>query len=166
MLKISIDKINLLSPYEVTYADDFGALRFITNQGRTYRVGFVEESLMSFPGVYQFFIQADTHTRNDAELFATIISILEIYFESGALALSYICDTRDGRQSARNRLFISWFNNYPFNSEYTFINKRLEVEDTEYYISLIVRMDDPLSESVLSEFKEVVAELENEDKLV
>lgn len=165
MLKISVEKINLRSPYEVSSADSEGSFSFTTNQGRIYRVGFVEESLLSFSGVYQFFIQTDTHTRNDADLFAAIISIIEVYFESGALALSYICDIRDGRQSARNRLFALWFRNYPFNHEYRLINKRIEVEDTDYYISLIVRMDDPLSNLVISEFKEVVAELEDQDKI-
>lgn len=165
MLKISVDKINLRSPYEISFVESDGALIFTTNHGRRYRVGFVEESLLSLPGVYQFFIHTDTHTRNDADLFAAIISIIEVYFESGALALSYICDIRDGRQSARNRLFSQWFKNYPFNNEYKFINRKIEVEDTEYYISLIVRMGDPLSDSIISEFKEIVAELEDYDKI-
>ena len=54
MLKISVEKINLRSPYEVSSADSEGSFSFTTNQGRIYRVGFVEESLLSFSGVYQF----------------------------------------------------------------------------------------------------------------
>ena len=98
-------------------------------------------------------------------MFATIISIIEVYFESGALALSYVCDIRDGRQAARNRLFTLWFRSYPFNNDYKLINKRIVVEDNEYYISLIVRMDDPLSGPAISEFKEIIAELEDHEKL-
>lgn len=36
--------------------------------------------------------------------------------------------------------------------------------NNEYYISLIVRMDDPLSGPAISEFKEIIAELEDHEK--
>lgn len=164
MIRLSLDEINLRAPYEVAFARQSGTFRFTTRQGRQYTVGFVEETMLSYSGIYQFFIRAENHTQNDDDLFATIVSILEVYFEAGALALTYICDIRDNRQAARSRLFNRWFVRYPFNHIYSFLNKRIIVEDTEYFIAALIRKDEPLHDSVVSEFSNLIKTLESEDK--
>ena len=164
MIRISVKDINLRSPYEVEYAAQSGAFQFRTKQGRGYTVGYVAEELLSFKGIYQFFIQSDSHRTNDINVFATIISIIEVYFESGGLALTYICDIRDGKQSARNRLFNKWFRDYPFNHDYFLENRKIAIEDTDYYISIVIRKDEPLCSSIIAEFIDEIARLDSEDK--
>lgn len=164
MIKLSLDEINLRAPYEVAFARQSGTFRFTTRQGRQYTVGFVEETMLPYSGIYQFFIRAENHTQNDDDIFATVVSILEVYFDAGALALTYICDIRDNRQAARSRLFNRWFARYRFNHIYSFLNKRIIVEDTEYFIAALIRKDEPLHDSVVSEFSNLIKTLESEDK--
>ena len=164
MIRLSLDEINLRAPYEVVFARQSGAFQFTTRQGRQYTVGFVEETMLPYSGIYQFFIRAENHTQNDDDMFATVVSILEVYFEAGALALTYICDIRDNRQAARSRLFNRWFARYPFNHIYSFLNKRIIVDDTEYFIAAMVRKDEPLHDNVVSEFSTLMRTLESEDK--
>lgn len=89
MIRLSLDEINLRAPYEVAFARQSGTFRFTTRQGRQYTVGFVEETMLPYSGIYQFFIRAENHTQNDDDMFATVVSILEVYFDAGALALTY-----------------------------------------------------------------------------
>ena len=164
MIRLSLEEINLRAPYEVAFARQSGTFQFTTRQGRQYIVGFVEETMLTYSGIYQFFIRAENHTQNDDDMFATVVSILEVYFESGALALTYICDIRDNRQAARSRLFNRWFARYPLNHIYSFLDKRIIVEDTEYFIAALVRKDESLHDNVVSEFRTLIRTLGSEDK--
>lgn len=100
MLKISIDKINLRSPCEVSYADDYGSFKFTTNQ------------------------------------------------EHWLYPMSVIYDTGD----KLHEIVCSLYGSGTIPSK-TSINLST------------VRMDDPLSGPVISEFKEIVAELDDHEKL-
>ncbi len=82
MIRLSLDEINLRAPYEVTFAHQSGTFRFTTRQGRQYTVGFVEETMLPYAGIYQFFIRAENHTQNDDDMFATVVSILEVYLRA------------------------------------------------------------------------------------
>ena len=51
----------------------------------------------------------------------TVLAIIEEFFIKNQAALLYICETGDGMQKTRNRLFRSWFGIYGENDEYLYL---------------------------------------------
>lgn len=144
-IDFSLSSINSRSPYQVQSGNGY-SFSFRTRYGHTYEVGFTEDYTLSDDGlVFQFFITClDTeHPQKDTNVRDTVIIILEEFFGNEPVSLVYICDTRDGRQSARQRLFVSWFSQYPFRDQYMFSEKCLRLDDNQYFVSLICRRDNP-----------------------
>jgi len=96
--------------------------------------------------VYQFFLSCvDTETpQKDEYVMSTVIAILKEFFKNQYVSLVYICDTHDGRQAVRQRLFSSWFFRYPDHGQYDYSYKQLYVESNDYYVSLICPVSNPL----------------------
>lgn len=65
-------------------------------------------------GAYQFIIvnENNTPSPNDLKLRETIFCIIEDFFKANPEILLYLCETGDGKQASRNRLFIRWFREY------------------------------------------------------
>ena len=59
----------------------------------------------------------------------------------GSVLLDYICDTKDGRQAVRNRLFSKWFNQYPYRDRFTLRTVNIEYAGQRYFASAIFRKD-------------------------
>ena len=120
---------------------------FSTQFGLKYVVGFVEDYMLSDDGlVYQLFIDnvEGVHQPIDRNIYLTVVAILEEFFTNENAAIVYICDTSDGLQAVRQRLFRIWFDNYPNNHSYRLTSKTLTVDATSYYVSLLARVDMPL----------------------
>lgn len=164
MINISVEKINHRSPIKVSYIPSNGTFNFITKEGITYTIGLIQETILHHPGIYQMFIQSDKHGHKDGDLVKTIISILEVFFETGGTAISYVCDIRDGRQGARNRLFKNWFNSYSHRQLYAHYNKRIQIDQIEYYSAIIIKKDEPRSDSVIAEYENLMNELDPRHK--
>ena len=142
-INLSLLSINSRSPYQVQSGNGY-SFSFRTRFGHTYEVGFTEDYMLSDDGlVFQFFITClDTeHPPKDSKVRDTITIILEEFFRNESVCLVYICDTHDGRQSARQRLFASWFSQYHLRDQYMFSEKCLRLDGIQYFVSLICRMD-------------------------
>ena len=141
----SLERINKTSFYTVE-SQKGHSFRFRTLNGYEYIVGFVEDNMIADDNsVYQFFIFTPNTSRPSADpgIPQTIIPIIEEFFSNDAVSLVYICDIKDGRQAARNRLFRSWFNSYNNKKDYTLISKELILEGVQYYMCLLSRKDNP-----------------------
>lgn len=60
-----------------------------------------------------------------------------------------ICESGDGKQSARNRLFVQWFKVYKGASNIYFEDAEIESEGIVNYAALIVERNNPNLESIL-----------------
>ena len=58
-------------------------------------------------------------SRRDIYVQKTILQIIGEFFKKNMSALLYICETGDGKQEARIRLFVSWFEAYEFSNAFT-----------------------------------------------
>lgn len=144
-INLSLSSINSRSPYQVQSGNGY-SFSFRTRFGHTYEVGFTEDYMLSDDGlVFQFFITClDTeHPQKDTNVRDTITILLEEFFRNESVSRVYICDTHDGRQSARQRLFASWFSQYQLRNQYMFLEKCLRLDDNQYFVSLICRRDNP-----------------------
>lgn len=156
MKELSITSINYKAPLRVTLTGN-GAFEFYAENSR-YIVGFVEDQTIMESGVYQFFIENANDTKNTLsdQVYQTIVAIIEEFFSRNDSAILYICDVRDGKQSARDRLFAMWFNSYEGRFNYTLSRVSLRIEETDYYASLLISNSNPSYVEVLTAFNDFV----------
>ena len=57
-LEFSLSELNKKSPYELASLGDY-SFKFVTDQGKQYTIGFIEDAMISDNGVYQFFIKTE-----------------------------------------------------------------------------------------------------------
>ena len=70
----------------------------------------------------------------------------------------YICETGDGKQSMRNRLFEYWINNYKKKWKIMFLTASIPDENGILnYASIIIRQDHPRLKVIVREFTDAVA---------
>lgn len=141
---LSISKLNNKSPYKLSLSGEM-SYTFTSDNGIKYEIGFVEDYMLGISDVYQFFLEAKTagkgKTIRDSKISATISAVLEEFFDAGSPILDYICDTGDGRQGARSRLFNHWYLSNPKKDSFTLRTITALYEGVEYYASVIIRND-------------------------
>lgn len=65
----------------------------------------------------------------------------------------YICETGDGKQAMRNRLFQYWYSHYERKQEFTFLSTSIKDEEGVInYATLIIRNDNPDYAAIVNEF--------------
>lgn len=72
----------------------------------------------------------------------------------------YWCDTSDGHEALRARLFERKFHIYSGNEKYIFKNIETNTEGVPYYAALIFRKDHPNAVEISSQIDYVIAELQ------
>ena len=78
--------------------------------------------------------------------------IIEEFFSHKEVAMLYICDTSDGRQASRDRLFRIWFDTYIHNESFSLYTESVMIEKTRYYSSVLLRKDNPKLIQILKSF--------------
>ena len=79
--------------------------------------------------------------------------IICLFFEKNENAIMYVCDSCDGRELARKKLFSQWFNEY---NHSTLIIKELNVSTSFYnlFSSVILKRNNPMKDDILQYFEE------------
>ena len=119
MNPLDLAYINRLAPYKVWTENGCDYL-VETSYDLLFKIGFMDDYSIWQSGAYQFYINNESHrpSPNDEKLKATVFRIIEAFFIANPDILLYICETGDGRQAFRSRLFIRWFNNYAGRDQY------------------------------------------------
>lgn len=114
--------------------------------------------------VYQFTI-ANLNNRKsprDKDLRATIIAIVMGFFETSSNTMLYICETGDGKQDMRGRLFHSWFKAFAEEERFACYDAHIvEEEGVSNHASIILRRDNPNFDAVVKAFNDSVQLLSN-----
>lgn len=123
----------------------------------------IRSTLLWQSGAYQFYINNESHqpSPNDEKLKATVFRIVEAFFTANPDILLYICETGDGRQAFRSRLFIRWFNIYSGRDAYVMQTAEVQEGKTKNFAALIVQKSNPRLEEILAEFNETISILTN-----
>ena len=158
MLKLDIHNINKSSAYEVVEAGT-QKYEFTTRTGVSYLVGFMEDSMVEDYESYQFYITNETgqQSPNDIELWQTVFAIIEEFFRANQYVMVYWCDTSDGNEALRARLFTRKFNLYVHRDSYVFKTIETQTEDIPYYAAIIFRKDHPNADEISQKVDFVVA---------
>ena len=163
MKSIDIALVNRLSPYTVwtsTGRDFF----FITDAGNLFVVSFVDDPSIWETSCYQLIITngSDSPSHNDPKLRETILQIISGFFASNSGILLYICDSEDGKQAIRNRLFMKWFALYKEREKYRLCTTEMVYrKGVPYYAAIIVQSSNPQIDEILAEFNRVIGLLKS-----
>lgn len=161
---VDIEAVNNHSPYTLLpLQGKEGLYKFSTDYGVKYVIGFMpDDSIVR--GAYQFVI-LNTNNKpspNDVKIKDVVILLVDNFFECNENALIYICETGDGKQAMRNRLFQQWFSQYDKEANYTFITSSVkDEEDVVNYASLIVKNTNPRLKEIMNEFTDTIQMFRN-----
>ena len=159
MEKLSLDAINAKSEYLVKKEEDELTFSFMTDNMTEFFISFEKDDILQSGIVYQFGISNPQGTKSprDPKVRNTILAIIEEFFNKNKAALLYICETGDGMQKMRSRLFQYWFSIYNEREEYLFLPQIVyDEEENENYAALIIRKDNPCFVELVSEFTDTV----------
>ena len=152
---LSITSINNRSPYVVNKYSDCGPFLFTSDSGVELAVSFVDDDLITKATSFQLVISNvnNRHSPRDKKVQNTILAIVEEFFEKNQAGLLYICETGDGMQKMRNRLFKYWFSLYGESDDYYFQPMTIyDEEENENFAALIIRYDNPKFSDIVREF--------------
>jgi len=143
-LTFSLTALNKKSPYMLE-SSSMCSFTFVTEQGKRYEIGFIQDQMISDEGVYQFFITTEDKFKTvfDRRIQQTVLVVLEEFFKNEGVVLDYICATEDHRQASRDRMFHQWFENSMDKEYYCLRSMNIDIDGTEYFASVIMRNDNP-----------------------
>ena len=157
MNPLDLAYINRLAPYKV-WTENGRDYLVETNYDLLFRIGFMDDFSIWPEGAYQFTINNESNrpSPNDDKLKETVFRIIEAFFSANPDILLYICETGDGKQAYRSRLFIRWFNSYIHRDEYVMETAEVKDGDTINFAALIVQKSNPRLENIIAEFDETI----------
>ena len=161
MISISESVVNARSPYALTRVEEL-TFSLTTDKGVQYFIGFNEDHEFLSEGSYYFMIENvnGTHVEHDEKLLQTIFILVEEFFNQDPMIMLYVCDSKDKRQEARNRLFSSWFKRYKNADQYILHRKSIQGVNTSYYAGALMRVDNPAKDILIDLFDQFVATIE------
>ena len=104
---------------------------------------------------YQLILQNVENVRmpHDPKVELTVLAIIYEFFRSNQHVLLYICDTSDGKESSRNRLFLYWFEKHAEPNRFTICTAHAQIEDEVVYAAIIVDNRNPRVNEITADFE-------------
>lgn len=154
MNKLSIQNINHNSPYKVWGTARDNEYSFISDKGVLYGVNFSEE--MEIAGImacqFSFARINDMQGGFDENIRKTLMAIICEFFNANNDIMIYICDTSDGRESMRSRLFIHWFEEAEAKDRFEIRTASAIVEGQGFYTAIIVEKTHPQLKEIIEDY--------------
>jgi len=161
--ELSIERINAKAPYQVERDMVTDSYDFITESDVHITVYFDDDFMISSGLSYQLIIGNANNRKSprDRKLQQTVLAIVEEFFYQNQAAILYICETGDGKQGMRNRLFSYWFEAYEYNSRFSIHTTCVNDEEgIPNFAALIIKNDNPNIVEVVNEFMETARALQ------
>lgn len=146
-------------PYNFKKSGD--SYRFYTDNDVYYSIDFIDGSyyFTDFPdylSVYEYSIEVLNTGKNlsvppDKRIELTVVTILSAFLSNRDNSVIYVCQNLDKKHFARKRKFDFWFNENQNNT----LEKHdvtVEYEDTAYLSSLIIPINNPNKDEIISLF--------------
>ena len=127
MKKLDLVKINSYAPYAVKEDTQEGAYTFIADSGAEFSIGFMPDDLIQSDESYEFIIGNlnGVKSPHDKNVKATVIAIVEEFFNVNKATMLFLCSTSDGKQLMRGRLFKNRFDTYKYRNRFTMVTSTL-----------------------------------------
>ena len=127
MKKLDLVKINSCATYSVKEDTQEGVYTFIADSGAEFSIGFMPDDLIQSDESYEFIIGNLNGVKSprDKNVKATVIAIVEEFFNANKATMLFLCSTSDGKQLMRGRLFKNWFDTYKYRNRFTMVTSTL-----------------------------------------
>ena len=157
MHQLDLNKVNANAPYPVTMRTE-QVYYFKTDVGMICTITFMDDYSIWQEGAYQFVINNENNIPSplDPKLRDTIFILIDAFFAVNPEILLYICETGDGKQEFRSRLFVRWFNSYSGRDAYIMQTAEVQEDDNKNFAALIVQKSNPKLEEILNDFNETI----------
>lgn len=156
MKDLDISRINEIAAYKVYKTKRPHYYGFVSNAEVKFVVGFDEDDFISSES-YQLII-ANVNQRpspRDKGVRDTVFAIIQEFFRVNNVTMLYICESGDGKQAMRSRLFNYWFSLLADKGKYTILQSSItDEEGINNYFAVISRKDNPYAAQVMTEFYE------------
>ena len=124
--------------------------------GAEFVIGFDEDDFISSES-YQFIIVKanDVPSPMDKGVRDTVFVVIQEFFRANNSVMLYICDTGDGKQAMRSRLFHYWISSFLDKGKFTVLQSSVkDGEGIDNYYAIITRNDNPHAKEAINEFWE------------
>lgn len=160
MLRFNLQCLQEKVPYSLTYEGE-GTFSFVTKAGRHYNIGFIEDYSLEHDDCYQFFISTPEKGvyAPDGDIRGTIVALVEEFFRLNDAAVLYVCDTSDGHQAARSRLFRSWYERYSDKLLFECKTAEFEVDGTGYFVTILLKKQGTVSAEIKQLFDDFILDV-------
>lgn len=155
MIKFSLKRILEQAPYELILSGD--NFIFQTDLGIHYSINFNKEDIvLGGCETYQLIIRKieEERSHHDPKVEETILAIVNEFFQSNLKILLYLCDTSDGREESRNRLFLSWFEKHAEKQRFTICKAHTEIEGEGIFLCIVIDNRHPDLNAITEDFEE------------
>lgn len=128
MKPLPLDIINASAPYEVYWHETSRTYRFKSDFGVVLAIGFDDDDIIENAESYIFSIinVNKIPSPRDLKMRDTVMLIIENFFNMNEAALLYICESGDGKQHMRSRLFEYWFSSYQMKDKFILCRQLLK----------------------------------------
>jgi len=141
--------------------DDEGRYSFVNRDGVHYKLYFYPLSNLypEFVNTFSFTIEAEDSTPHpmDRRIVATVVEVLRVFFQNHENAMIMTCDSVDGKQRKRRKLFDRWFDIYNADNTLSRIDASRRNADYELLVSLYYKEENPNKQQLLDAFKELLS---------
>jgi hypothetical protein len=154
----SLEAINAMAPYSVSYDEDNKAYLFVSDFGVKITISFEPDDLITTGESYQLVLVNVNNKKSprDEKVKQTIYAITSQFMEEHQSALLYICETNDGKQRSRGRLFRYWTSEFDNIKKYLYLYTTItDLEGVDNAAAIIIRKDNPKLVAMVTEFAEV-----------
>lgn len=157
MQQLDLNRVNTTAPYNVSMRTE-QVYYFKTDVGMICTITFMDDYSIWEEGAYQFVINNENQVPSplDTKLRDTIFILIDAFFAVNPDILLYICETGDGKQEFRSRLFLRWFNTYAGRDAYVMEAAEVQEDNIKNFAALIVQKVNPHLEEILTEFNETI----------
>ena len=132
---------------------------FVTKDNIVYRAYFVDISAYysQFPDTYSFSLEPEIPKNHpvDLRIATTVVEILSRFFQKEENAMIMVCDSLDGKEEKRRKLFDRWFNKNNDGSLLKY-DASASLEDYRLFISIYLKKTNPNKDLLLRSFFELI----------
>ena len=152
MHQLDLTRLNFRSPYQVWEGER--GYCFKTDHGIFYTVEFDPEESGLDIIAYWFNLTNNSHksSPNDVKIRDTVLCIIEEFFRENPDILLYMCESGDGQQAMRARLFLRWFNQYNKQGQFYIQTAEVKHGKTTDYVALIIQRSHPAFDDIVELF--------------
>lgn len=107
MQSLALNMINDEAPYKVFWHEKSRTYRFKTDYDVVLAIAFDEDDMIECADSYVFSVinVNNMPSPRDMKMRETVMLVIENFFKANQAALLYICESGDGKQQMRGRLF-------------------------------------------------------------